>query len=558
MKQEKQTMEENTNSSNKTETEINEILKKCKEDPVTFAQAFNASPKTLSTKQKEFLKVIIHKEHIVLIWARQTGKSTVLGIAIAYWLLMGEMERIYVFAPIDDQSKEIFAKVESILRKHEFFEQYMKKCSSEEIRMHNGNFVKFMSASPGSHVRGKTATRVIIDETEDVTDSKYAGDIIPFLSSVQYNKDGTIHKKSLIEAGTPSSKNHFYETISKQNVKVITQMWYENEFTDKNFVLDQKAKLPQALFEQEYLCRFIEEGSTCFPTKWFFKEKIDEETQIIINSGENRKSTGLSNIDLIEQYTCANRKEDLLPLIETIKKDREAGATYTIGFDNGRQIDNASLCVWRVDKFPCKLIYNRSFALGTTMPSIVEEIKFLNTLFEPYEINIDWTNEKGFKDYLNENDIMLPEDKNYGLIIFSTQTKTEMITNAQALIQKGLIRLPEKEEILFQQFVQQQYEVVNGKYKFYHPTNSHDDQLWATLLALKNVKFDASDVKDQATINIWEEHNKIVGYEEERYKDFTSKGSKQFSHRELGTKRKSKKQTEVNQFIKFSDKTLPL
>jgi len=555
-------MEENINSE-KTETEqtktekIQKILKQTEEDPVMFAKAFNASPKTLSSKQTEFLTQILTRTHIVLTWARQTGKSTVLAIAIAYWLLMGNKERIYVFAPVEDQSKEIYDKVSQILFKHDFFEKYIKKCSSEEIRMYNGNFVKFMSASPGSHVRGKTATRVIIDETEDVTDEKYAGDIIPFLSATQYNKDGSVHAKSLIEAGTPKSKNHFYVTLTKQNVKVIKQLWYENEFSDRGFILDQKAKLPQALFAQEYLCKFIEEGSTCFPTKWFFKEKIIEDK--IINGGENRKSAGLSNIDILEEHPCFNKKEDMLPFIERIVTQRKNGATYVVGFDNGRQVDNAALCVWKIDKFPCRIVYNRSFALGTTMPTIVEEIKFLNKIYEPYEINIDWTNEKGFKDYLLENDIPAPEKKPYGLIVFTTQTKIEMITNAQALIQKGLMRLPEKEEILFQQFTQQQYEIVNGKYKYYHPTNSHDDQLWASLLALKNVSFEADDVKDQATINIWEDHNKIVGYEETRYKDFAKNSSKQFGRKKLGklNSRKRKTKNEMN-MISFTDKTLPL
>jgi len=193
------------------------------------------------------------------------------------------------------------------------------------------------------------------------------------------------------------------------------------------------------------------------------------------------------------------------------------------------------------------------------MPTVVEEIKFLNKVYEPYEINIDWTNEKGFKDYLLENDIAAPEGKPYGLIVFTTQTKIEMITNAQALIQKGLLRLPEKEEILFQQFTQQQYEVVNGKYKYYHPTNSHDDQLWGTLLALKNVSFEAEDVKDQATINIWEDHNKIVGYEEDRFRDFAKNSSKQFGRKKLGklNQRTRKSKNQMN-MISFTDKTLPL
>ena len=34
----------------------------------------------------------------------------------------------------------------------------------------------------------------------------------------------------------------------------------------------------------------------------------------------------------------------------------------------------------------------------------------------------------------------------------------------------------------------QQFEMTdNQKYKYFHPTNEHDDALWSTLLALKNI-----------------------------------------------------------------------
>ena len=39
----------------------------------------------------------------------------------------------------------------------------------------------------------------------------------------------------------------------------------------------------------------------------------------------------------------------------------------------------------------------------------------------------------------------------------------------------------------------QQFELVNNLRKFFHPSNEHDDALWATLLALKNISYLSSD-----------------------------------------------------------------
>lgn len=525
----------------KSITKIKELLEKCRIEPVVFAKAFNISPRKLSSKQIELLEAVKNDNHIQMLWSRQTGKSTSMGMAIAYWLLMGSNERIYVFAPTEDQSIEIYDKVSRVLQKYKFFYAYMKYCSSKQILMFNGNFCKFLSASPGAQIRGKTATRVIIDESGDVGDDKYEADILPFLSATQYNKDGTEHQKTIIEAGTPRTKNHFYTTLSKPGVKVIRQQWFDCEFIDKDFVMGRKAKAPQALFEQEYLCKFLEESSTCFPNKWFHARRFDE-TGKLLNATENRFDCGLTDIELIEDSICFHDFTDVLPHVNEIQELVSKGGTFIIGFDNGRQVDNAALCVWRVDKFPLKMIYNKSFPLGTTQPTIVKEMKKLYTLFQPCEVNIDWTNEKGFQDFLQQEGMPIIRDKKnrYGLIIFDNKTKMEMIEKAKALIQKGLIRLPASEEILYQQFTQQQFEVSGGKYIYYHPTNSHDDQLWSTLLALKNIMFEVKDVEHAGIANIWKKHNEEVGYEPDRYKEFVVVNQNRFKSKEKKDKKHKK------------------
>jgi len=90
---------------------------------------------------------------------------------------------------------------------------------------------------------------------------------MPFVTSM---KDRNF---SVIEAGTPKQRNHFYMTISSSSVTVIRQMWYECPFINREFVLKQKDKSPIQLWEQEFLCKFPEEGYSVFPEKWFLKKR---------------------------------------------------------------------------------------------------------------------------------------------------------------------------------------------------------------------------------------------------------------------------------------------
>jgi len=464
----------------------------------------------LSSKQKEVYEYVEKGiSHIMLNFSRQTGKSTLLGYIVTKWLFYNEGERIYLFAPTEDQAKEMYTKIVEIIYEYPFFEKYCKTIGFEKgIHVYNDNFIEFKSASPGAHIRGKTATKEVLDESGDIIDEKYYGEILPMMAAKQYNKYGEEIQKVIIEAGTPPiQKNHFYYTQQSKEIVKVIQPWHECEHADEKFIMKQKSILPEIIFRREYLAEFVEEGATCFPTKWWHskKYKMIDGTNICLNENNNRKDVGLSNIDLIIEQKCANDYTDLIGFTDKIRKQVKDGAIFTIGFDNGRQVDPATLCVWRVDTFPVRLYYNKEFKLGTIQETLAEEIRLLYELFEPIEINIDWTNEKGFKEVLNNKGVPTPLTKNYkyGLIVFNQKSKTEMFTTARNLVQKGLIRLPKKEENLYYQFVQQQFEINAGKYKFYHPSNTHDDQLWASLLALKNVKIEPESTDDIKLVNIW-------------------------------------------------------
>lgn len=460
-----------------TVEEQEQLIRKLETDPIYFIEVFIG--RQLSNKQREFIESTRTSKHIVAIWSRQTGKSTVIASYIVWRLLYGQgtmingeqmAEHIAVVAPIKEQHVMIYNKIRSLIEKNEYIFSFIEKMNSEEIIMKNGNEAKFMSASPGAHIRGYTATCIVIDESQDVVDDKYSADIMPF---------GSTTNALVLEAGTPKTKNHFYTSIMDKSgkIKVVKQPWFECPFISKDYVMSQKAISPDALWRQEYLCEFVEEGVLVFPSRLFEPEM------------KNGKMTGRWNLADYSYITKCDEltKERMLVVNELIKQEK---AQFSSGLDLGRQNDQTVYTIFRVDCRPIKLAVKIEFPLDTNYKDIAAWISVFHKVYQPVELNIDYTNEKAFIEMLQENNVPVVKDPSMirGAIQFTSKNKSEMVNTTKILLENYQLCLPKDAEILISQFLNQQFEMTeNKKIRYFHPSNEHDDALWSTLLALKNV-----------------------------------------------------------------------
>ena len=471
------------------------LITSFEKDPAGFIEIF--LERELSTKQNNFIVSTFDYNHVIAIWSRQTGKSTVIASYIIWRLLYGKgktvqgewmPEKIAILAPIKDQLDNLFDKIKRLVEKSELISSFVVKMNSAQIVMKNGNKAKLMSASPGSQIRGYTATCIVIDESQDIQDSKYSADILPF---------GATTNALIIEAGTPKTKNHFYNTIKAGEkkgsvIKVVRQLWFECPFLSKEYVMGQKEHSPDALWRQGYLCEFIEEGVLAFPSSLFEPE---------VKDGRKTGRWNLCDYEYIKSVTELTKTK-----VEEIYEQKKNGAEFVAGLDLGRQNDNTVLTIWRTDIRPIRLAAKISFDLGTQYKDIAKIVGMFNRVYDWMEINVDYTNEKSFIENLQDQDVAVPvtKDMKRGAIQFGVKNKTEMVVNVRSLLEKFQIQLPIKDERLFSQFTNQQFEITeNNKYKFYHPSNEHDDELWSSLLALKNVSLMTTN--DVASfVNPWE------------------------------------------------------
>jgi len=472
------------------------LIKKFETDPVSFIEVF--LERELTKKQKEFLEKTRTRNHILAIWSRQTGKSTVIASYIVWRLLYGKgctvqgehmNEKIAICAPIKEQLNNLYDKIRTLVDKSEFISQYIEKINTERIVVKNGNRANFFSASPGSHIRGYTATCIVIDESQDITDNKYSADILPF---------GATTNALIIEAGTPKTKNHFFAVLNSKSVEVVRQPWFECPFLSEEYVMQQKEISPDGLWRQEYLCEFVEEGVLAFPSRLF--------------EPETNKTTGaLTGRWNLGEYTWISKLGDLTQeVVKKVNESHEEGASYVAGLDLGKVRDYSIYCIWRDDERPIKLQVMLKFELGTEYTEIARAIAMFHTVYAPREFNLDYSNEKSFVEILRNTDVpvIIDPKKRRGAIHFTNQNKAEMITTGVVLLEKFQLQVPKEHELLIREFMNQQFEVQENTQirKFFHPSNEHDDMLWSTLLALKNITlFSPKDIV--GFVNPWEKHN---------------------------------------------------
>jgi hypothetical protein len=473
------------------------IFERFKYDPSLFIKI--ALMTDMSNKQMEFVEATKTRNHVVNIFSRQTGKSTIMARFIVHRFLYGEgkvvngeriKENILVFAPIKEQTTNMFNKVKQVIERFPVVMSFITKMNSEIIQAKNGNQIKFMSASPGSHIRGATATCIVIDETQDITDEKYSEDIMPM---------GSTTNALIIESGTPKSKNHFWRTINDPMVKVIRQLWFECSFISKEFIDEQKRKMLDGQFRQEYMCEFVEEGVMAFPSRLLQLGKTIQDYNCY---------TELSQIPI----DAGDREWEQQKL-----QDKNAPKpVYAIGVDVGRQNDNTVVCVTNVTHRPAKLAAVVEFNLDTPYEQLVGHIAYLCKAYEPTHYNQDYTNEKAFVEMLQAKGvpIAVTPENTHGAIAFTNKNKTEMVNNARLGLEKEKIVLPSHVEKLQSQMLNQQYEYDDAtkKYKYYHPSTEHDDVLWAFLLSIKNVSMeDFGEGQNESTsADHWKTYNEKV------------------------------------------------
>ena len=391
-----------------------------------------------------------------------SGKSTAVAAFIVWALYFGKgvvvngmqhCEDIVVTAPSFPQAKLIFDRVKNHITRNEMLRSYVVgDMTIEKITVKNGNVCRVLSAGVSAQIRGYSPTRLICDEAGDIADNMMNAALLPMTR--------TTHA-SITKIGTPRTRNHFYLSAFEDiSAHVIIQPYTDCPFIDapstEKLRSDKGGTMPVSLWRQEYGCEFLEEESSALPTKIVFPCFVD--------------------------YACSMGEKDAgeLPPVDP-KGD------YVAGVDLGRDRDSTVIYIIRRDIVPYTVVHTESH-LHKPYTHLMGRLHILADHFKLGAINVDQTTEKGWGDLAAEVGVAINP------ITFNLANKEDMIANLHVLFEKKILLLPKEHELLYSQIIHQQYEsTIYGRKSFFHPTDEHDDELWALALCAMALQIDVSE-----------------------------------------------------------------
>lgn len=221
-------------------------------DPVEFCSARLGF--TPDVKQTEGL--LSKAKRAIWNMARQSGKSTV-AAAMAVFRAWSQPGQLILFcSPSERQSAELLRKAETFVRKLGIAPKGDGD-NQHSIQFPNGSRIVALPGTDGT-VRGFSAVNLlVIDEASRVDDALYkalrplllVGDGDLWLMSTPYGKRGFFW-----ETWDRGGKQwHRIESPATENPRVRAEQLEE-----------ERELMGAAYFEQEYLCRFVDNGTQVF------------------------------------------------------------------------------------------------------------------------------------------------------------------------------------------------------------------------------------------------------------------------------------------------------
>ena len=244
---------------------------------------------------------------------------------------------------------------------------------------------------------------------------------------------------------TPWGRNHFfYRAFMNPNYSVHHVRSGECPLITKEFLDEQRRNMTAETYRMEYEAEFTEAATSFFPQ------------------------------DLIR--SCVDSEMEFISSIE----DHIPSGQYFGGCDLGKLADYSVFIVVLKEGEMLKLVFLRQFPLETPYSSVIGFIVRAQQKFHFIKILID---KSGVGEAVAE-EIKAQGLANAGGQSFTLQSKAEMLGYLKVKMQQGLFKMP-YDRRLCEQINEQRFEYTkSGQLKFWHPTGSHDDQLWSLAMAV--------------------------------------------------------------------------
>lgn len=221
-------------------------------DPVAFAA--DRLGLALDDLQARFARST--SQFVILNCCRQWGKSTTTAMVALHQAKFTPGSLILLISPSLRQSRELFSKVMTFLRKLEPVEELMEDNKSSATLL-NGSRIVSLPSDPDT-IRGFSAPALIIEDESGFVDDSVNAALLPMLA---------VSGGRMMLLSTPNGRRgHFFDSWTKGGAR-----W--QRFTAKatdcprytlDFLDGVKAVTPDWTFRQEYMCEFLDSNTQIF------------------------------------------------------------------------------------------------------------------------------------------------------------------------------------------------------------------------------------------------------------------------------------------------------
>lgn len=255
-------------------------IQRCQKDIIYFAENFFTiiadgvrQHIPLRGYQKDFLTSMMENKRLVLLTARQSGKTTLMTV-YALWLAnFFKDQRIIICGNKISTATEIFDRIRTAYQDMpNWLKEPIIDFSKKSMTLSNGSKIE-TGATTESAVRGKTVSCLILDEfafVEPGIAKAFWSAVIPTLVT---NKNARLFVASTPNApgdmfhqiwtGAVEGKNDFaHHKVTWDAIPGRDLKWKEN-------YIKNELNGDRALFEQEFECKFIGTQNSPFPQQAF-------------------------------------------------------------------------------------------------------------------------------------------------------------------------------------------------------------------------------------------------------------------------------------------------
>lgn len=456
---------------------------------------------------------------VVMIWSRQTGKTTGVVTGAATILVLQPGVKIGVMAQSETMAKEFIQRTADILRNSPF-KSHIEKITKMEVRMKHGGYMRAHTTSES--IRGQSYHYLILDEAARIEDEIIEGAALDTARKIG---------KRVIMLSTPAGYGGSLVKYYQQGLRtrpIICKNCFTN-FTQAHFKTTQFDPIimarglppcPECGFELEdgqsekediMTDEKIIEGKTYFygvghytvisidpfSSSFYSKDEILEELR-------RRGNTATARQELLGEIIAEGqgvfRKEWLDaaedPVLQNIFMKKK-NINYIMGVDYGKVHDNSVAVIGHEDPKSRQIIvdYLRIIRSGNIeYEDIKNDLIEIVSYFKPIWILADATGigepviEFMEKDLIRigwQGRIYSNKTNHLGFYI-DPKTKPDLIENLVTYFARKRIRMPTKYDgdmgVLYNELLNFSYDITKTNYLKYGVQSEHDDTVIAVAL----------------------------------------------------------------------------